>query len=92
MSHNLLQNLIGIGQCINLQFVNISYNMITDISPLSNLHNMQELYFSHNLISSVLVNFQEYNFEIGWNSNTTIWPALEVMDLTHNKLNDFDEI
>lgn len=32
MSHNLIQTLNGIELCLNLQFVNLSHNMITDIS------------------------------------------------------------
>ena len=58
--------------------------MITDVSSLSQLNSLQELYLSHNLLSSLLIKYSDHN--------ETIWPNMEVIDITSNKLNDFYEI
>ena len=46
---------------------------------------------SHNLISSLLIN-QTADSTSQILSIFTVWPNLEILDLTNNKLNDFEEV
>ncbi|CDW88747.1 UNKNOWN [Stylonychia lemnae] len=96
MSHNLIQTLQGVEQCQNLQFLNLSHNMITDISNLSLLRQLQEVYLSHNLVSSLLLrggnNHMIDDSMVSQHKTQFIWPFLEILDFTFNKLNDYYEV
>lgn len=58
--------------------------MITDASNLTQMKSIQEVYLSHNLLGSLTISYQDLT--------ETIWPHLQILDLTSNKLNDFHEI
>lgn len=82
--------------CPNLQFLNLAYNCISDaeeVNKLRNLSNLQELYLAHNK-----VNFQ-FNKDIdkvgggpSRRNYQTIWPVLEVLDLTANRCTDLTQV
>ncbi|MBM3240604.1 leucine-rich repeat domain-containing protein [Candidatus Poribacteria bacterium] len=46
-------DLTGIEYCINLQYLHLGWNLISDISPLSNLTNLQWLMLWINQISNI---------------------------------------
>ncbi|MDD4309834.1 MAG: SUMF1/EgtB/PvdO family nonheme iron enzyme [Candidatus Cloacimonetes bacterium] len=63
-----ISNLVGSQHLINLQGVNLIYNMISDLSPLANLTNLQNLNLQNNQISDLsplanLTNMQELNLQ-----------------------------
>ena len=64
---------------------------------MSMLRSLQEVYLSHNLLSSIILknadaSMKENDSLISSIRLTILWPHLEVLDLSYNKLNDFYEI
>jgi Leucine-rich repeat (LRR) protein len=79
VSRNRLKSLAGLENCINLRFLNANHNQL--ISPTSSiviLQSLRELLLSHNLIPNVK--------ELGQLKNLTL------LDLSHNKIVEFDKL
>lgn len=93
---NHLATLSEVALCASLQFLNLAYNCITDaaeVNKLRKLPNLQELYLGHNQVSFA---FNRDLHEIGGGPSRrnyqAIWPALEILDLTSNKLTELAQI
>ncbi len=93
-------DLTGIEYCINLEWLDLRGNQITDISLLSNLTNLQTLWSDHNQISditplSILTNLQW----LGLSSNqiSDIGPLIGLtnlwgLSLSGNQISDFSPL
>lgn len=78
----------------NLEYLDLSYNSIGDISPISSLPNLKTLYLAHNALTdlSALSSLSSLeNLNVSYNSLTSIAPictnlTLTALDVNHNLL------
>ena len=98
-----IESLEGIQALRNLKTLNLSVNLIQDVSPLAELHNLTELDLSHNQIVDLYeVNFEKLSLNqletlnLSGNMVNDVKPLarfnnLTDLDLSYNQIIDFDE-
>lgn len=94
LSESEISDLEGIEYCIHTLSMDLSGNLITDLSPMAGLSRLQELNLSNNRLSYIdaISNLQQLkSLDLSNNSIDDISPlleigALEYVDLTGNKI------
>jgi len=94
LSESEIDDLDGVEYCIHTVILDLSLNLITDLTPLSNLESLQELNLSGNQIGLIdaLSNLQQLkSVDLSNNEIDDISPlfeieTLEFVDLTGNKI------
>ena len=94
LSESEIDDLYGVEYCIHTVSMDLSFNLIYDLSPLVNLASLQELNLSNNQIEYIddISNLQQLkSIDLSNNSITDILPLLEIevleyADLSGNKI------
>lgn len=73
-----MESLDGIEYCLHVKILDLSDNMVSDISNLWNLQNLQELYLTNN--------------QIGYIDSLSNLLRLKILDLSDNQINDITPI
>ena len=94
LSESEIDDLDGVEYCIHMVSMDLSFNLIYDLSPLACLASLQELNLSNNQIEYIddISNLQQLkSIDLSNNSITDILPLLEIevleyADLSGNKI------
>ena len=100
-SHNNLKRVPDLGRCKKLQELDLSYNKISNISGLSSLAAVTIIQLEHNNIkssdiSNILKTVEEFYLKNNQIQNIkkipSHFPVLEVLDVSCNVIDNFDEV